>query len=163
MNILLILLIFIFLASSVALVLSLYLYFRGSKKVVILDNKSSGGSKYILNKKNLNKSHVVLNKNYTIVIPSSSSKWKGTITISNLQDKTDILDIKSESRVRIVEYNNSTTINDTSSNINANVWNYDKVKGKIAVNNYTANIYFTGGLVNIDIYTTIMPTDPLLS
>lgn len=176
MNILLALLLFILVATCAALGLSLYLYFRDDKKVVIIDRYSEGLSsvsgesmnsvtspKYTLKKSNLNKSHVVMGGDHKIVIPSSAKKWNGVITISNLQDVTDTLDIKVKSRVRIIEYNTNVTIYDGSQDINGKVWNYDKVKGTIDLNNYTATIYFTGGLINIDVHTLVMPSDPVLS
>jgi len=173
MNILLVILIFILLASCAGLALSLYLFFKRDNRLVVIDRYSmssttegmslSTSPKYTLKKKDLNKSHVVMNGDHKIIVPSSSSKWNGTITISNLQDVTDTLDVKAKSRIRIIEYDNKTTIYGGVENFNGKYYNYDKVKGTIDLNNYTATLYFTGGLVNIDIHTLIMPSDPILS
>lgn len=169
-------LIFIFLASAAALTLSLYMYFRDDDKVVIIDKygnsmsstngegmKLTTSPKYTLKKNNLNKSHVVMGGHHKIVVPYSSKTWNGVMTISNLQDVTDTIEVKTKARVRIIEYNENASLYGTNLDINGKVWNYDKVKGTIDVNNYTATIYFTGGLINIDIHTLIMPSDPILS
>jgi len=177
MNILLIILIFVFLAASAALSLSLYMYFGDDKKIVLIDKygsnslsstheegmKLSTSPKYTLKKSNLNKSHVVMGGHHKIVIPSSSKSWNGVITISNLQDVTDTIEIKTKARIRIIEYNENASLYGANLDIDGKVWNYDKVKGTIDANNYTATIYFTGGLINIDIHTVIMPSDPVLS
>lgn len=173
MNILLVILIFILLASCAGLALSLYLFFKKDNKVVIIDRYSLSSTsegmglksspKYTLKKDDINKSHVVMNGDHRIIVPNCSDKWNGTITISNLQDVTDTLDVKVKSRIRIIEYDNKTTIYGGVQDFNGKYYNYDKVKGTIDLNNYTATLYFTGDLVNIDIHTLIMPSDPVLS
>ena len=174
MNILLVIIIFILLASCAGLALSLYMFLKNDNKVVIIDRYSlsstsegmslSASPKYTLKKNDLNKSHVVMNGDHRIIIPDCSKKWRGVITISNLQDVSDTLDVKVKSRIRIIEYDNKTTIyQQGAQDINGKYYNYDKVKGTIDLNNYTATLYFTGDLVNIDIHTIIMPSEPVLS
>lgn len=159
MNILLVILIFILLASCAGLALSLYLFFKKDSNLVIVDR-----NKYTLKKKDLNKNYLFLDNNHRIVIPSSSKKWKGIITLTNIQNVTDTLDIKAKSRIKIIRYTENepsegeiTTEDAVTHNI------YNNVKGTIELTNYRAEIFFTGDIVNIEIHTLFDTGDINLS
>jgi hypothetical protein len=158
MNILLVILIFILLASCAGLALSLYLFFKKDSNLVIVDR-----NKYTLKKKDLNKNYLFLDNNHRIVIPSSSKKWKGIITLTNIQNVTDTLDIKTESRIKLIRYTGNVPSEGeiTPNNVTHNILN--NVKGTIELTNYRAEIFFTGDIVNIEIHTLFDTGDINLS
>lgn len=158
MNILLVILIFILLASCAGLALSLYLFFKKDSNLVIVDR-----NKYTLKKKDLNKNYLFLDNNHRIVIPSSSKKWKGVITLTNIQNVTDTLDIKVKSRIKLIRYTGNEPSEGQIAPGNVNHSIYNNVKGTIELTNYRAEIFFTGDIVNIEIHTLFDTGDINLS
>lgn len=158
MNILLVILIFILLASCAGLALSLYLFFKKDSNLVIVDR-----NKYTLKKKDLNKNYLFLDNNHRIVIPSSSKKWKGIITLTNIQNVTDTLDIKAKSRIKLIRYTGNVPSEGEINPTNVTHSIYNNVKGTIELTNYRAEIFFTGDIVNIEIHTLFDTGDINLS
>lgn len=159
---------------TVILVFVIIIYSRKNGVVVIdehscmTDNSMSTSDPeyiYILKKSHINRPHIVSNRkgNTNITIPQHSEKWLGEISITNLQDVTDTLNVDVTSSVRIIEYNDKTSLYHTSEKIDGKIYNYNNVKGKIYLNNYMVNIYFANGVVYVDIHTLTVPSEPVLS
>lgn len=171
---LLLLSVIVFLGLLLSILTLVVLIYLKDDSVVIIDGYSYSSviqeinnivstPKYIIKKSDKNRPHVVMNGHHNIVIPESAVSWSGNMSISNLQDVTDTIDIRTKSRVRIIEYNDNATLYSDVESFDGKIYNYDNVKGTIDLNNYTANIYFTQGLINIDIHTLTLPSEPVLS
>lgn len=106
---------------------------------------------YILDKGNLNKTHIMDGGSHIIVLPDECVDWEGEIKIVNRDNVSDTIDFSNLNvSLMIVEFSNSTTgYSNEVIPIEGNSHVYQNVSGKFDFNNYILHIHIHGGKIVI--------------
>lgn len=164
---------FIYIIASIALILALVAILRGNITTLIVNEHVTALSgvfeddeedefksfamsaleppTHVLEKNNLNKTHIMDGGSHTIVFPDDIDTWEGEIKIVNRDNNADIVDFTNHIvSMMIVEFSGNTTgYSNEVIPIQGNSYVYQKISGKFNINNYIMHIHISAGKIVI--------------